>query len=352
MSAAATPFSRPGTQGTPLHRIGRFSVQHELGRGSTGCVYLGHDPVVGRDVAIKTVNPRLNGAEKSRVAQQLINEARVAGRLSHHNIVTIYEASSEGGMTYIAMEYLQGRELSRLLAGGRRYEPHEVASIGWRLADALDHAHRHEVIHRDIKPANIYMVKDLQPKLIDFGIGRAPNRLPDPAAAADESYTLVGDHQLLGTPNYMSPEQAQGHPVDARTDIYSLGAVMYEMLTGRKPFHAENADKLLQQIAYKAPPPAHEVAPGIPLALSRIVMRAMSKRAEKRYQTAERMALDIRRYLQKERRSQRLLVPVETADRNATQDGDQSPVGWVTAGVLLTAAIAGALAWLLVRSPA
>jgi serine/threonine protein kinase len=290
-----------------VSRIGRFYITRELGRGTVGCVYLGHDPVIGREVAIKTFNPRLTPAEKNRYEQQFINEARAAGRLSHPHIVTIYDASIEGGTIYIAMEYLQGRELNKLLDGGHRFMPDEVASIAWKIADALDHAHQREVVHRDIKPANIFMVKDDQPKLVDFGIARAPNRVADKTANPDEPYTICTGNNLLGTPNYMSPEQATGKPMDARTDIYSLGAVMYEMLVGRKPFQSESADKLMQQIAYKAPPAPHELDARIPVALSQIVMKAMSKRPEKRHQNAEQMALDIKRYLVRQRRARRRL---------------------------------------------
>ncbi|WP_233575530.1 serine/threonine-protein kinase [Noviherbaspirillum saxi] len=280
-------------------------MTRELGRGTAGCVYLAHDPVIARDIAVKTFTPRLGVAEKNRFERQFINEARAAGRLSHPHIVTIYDASSEGGTTYLAMEYLQGRELNRILESGHRYTPDQVASIAWKIADALHHAHSREVIHRDIKPSNIFIVKDDHPKLIDFGIARSPNRLAERDAPPDEPYTMIGNNRLLGTPNYMSPEQAAGKPVDSRTDIYSLGAVAYEMLTGRTPFQAERADKLLQQIAYKAVPRLTEIDARIPAALSHIVMKAMAKRPEKRYQTAEEMALDLKRYLLKERRARR-----------------------------------------------
>lgn len=348
MSAAAvqSQSSRPSTE---PHRIGRFSIAHELGRGTTGCVYLGHDTIVGRDVAIKTVHPRLAGSEKARFERQLINEARIAGRLSHPNIVTIYDASSEDGVTYVAMEYLQGHTLGRLLDNGRRYPPHEAASVAWRIAGALEHAHRRGVVHRDLKPANIYMVNDLQPKLIDFGIARGPNRLPEDEIRPGEVVTLLGGvEHLLGTPNYMSPEQARGEPVDARTDIYSLGAVMYEMLTGCKPFQAQSADKLLQQVAYKAPRAPHEVNPDVPPALSRIVMQAMSKRPEKRYQSAERIALDIRRYLLKERRARRRLnLAIDAAVQAAERDEDLPRHGRPVLAVVLGTCAALAVAALL-----
>ncbi len=308
------------TPDTPaLTRIGRFYLTRELGRGTIGCVYLGHDPVIGRDIAIKTFNPRLTPAEKNRYEQQFINESRAAGRLAHPHIVTIYDASSEGGITYIAMEYLQGRELDKWLRSGHRFRPHEAATIVWKIADALDHAHRREVIHRDIKPANIFMVKDDQPKLIDFGIARAPNRVAEKKNAhPDAPYTMMHGNGMLGTPNYMSPEQALGRTIDARTDIYSLGAVMYEMLTGRTPFQADSAEKLLVQVASRTPPAPHEIDPKIPLALSQIAMRAMAKRPEKRYPDAENMALDLKRYLLKERRARkRMQIPLPP--RNQTE---------------------------------
>jgi serine/threonine protein kinase len=331
-----------------VNRIGRFSIMHELGRGAVGCVYLGHDPVIGRNVALKTFSPRLTPAEKNKYEQQFINEARAAGRLSHPNIVTIYDASSEGGTTYIAMEHLQGRELNKLLDNGRRFQPHEVASIVWKIADALDHAHKNEVIHRDIKPANIFMLKDDQPKLVDFGIARCPNRLPGQSSDADNPYTL-SHNNLLGTPNYMSPEQACGKQVDERTDIYSLGAVMYEMLVGRKPFQCADTNTLLQQIAYKAPQSPHEIDSRIPIALSHIVLTAMSKRPEKRYQDAQKMALAIKRYLVRERRARRhMRIPVATLDQEDLPRNSPLPgrLFWAGCAALGVAAVLTGISFL------
>lgn len=296
----------PVVSGTAIHRIGRFHIIRELGRGAVGSVYLGHDPVIDRSVAIKTFQPRLTPAEKKQYEQQFINEARAAGRLSHPNIVTIFDASSECGATYIAMEYLQGQELSKLLDSGHRFTPDEVASIVWKIADALDYAHKNGVVHRDVKPANIFMTGNNQPKVVDFGIARAPNRVSGRPQQPDQPYTLFHNN-LLGTPNYMSPEQALGRPADLRTDVYSLGVVMYEMLAGCKPFKSRDTTRLLQLIAYKNPQAPHAIDPRMPIMLSHIAMKAMSKRAEKRYQHAEEMALDIKRYLVKEKRSRQRL---------------------------------------------
>lgn len=278
-------------------------------------MYLGHDPVIDRQVAIKTFNPRLTPVEKKQYEQQLINEARAAGRLSHPHIVTIFDASCEGGTSYIAMEYLQGSELGKRLETGDRFNWDDVAAIIWKIADALEYAHKNGVIHRDIKPSNIFMVGD-QPKVVDFGIARSPNRVSGKPLDS-QPFTLFRNN-LLGTPNYMSPEQALGQPVDARTDIYSLGAVMYEMLAGCKPFKSSDNTKLLHLIAHKNPPAPHALDAGVPLILSQIAMKAMSKRPEKRYQRAEEMAQDIKRYMVNEKRSRK-------RQRGALASGQSKP---------------------------
>lgn len=328
-----------------INRIGRFHVIRELGRGSIGSVYLAHDPVIDREVAIKTFNPKLSQLERRKYEEQFINEARAAGRLSHPHIVTIFDASSEGGSTYIAMEYLQGRELSRLMNKEHPFEIHEIAAIVWKVADALEYAHKNGVVHRDIKPANIFMVGDSQPKIVDFGIARAPNRVADQFAKTNDAPYTLFHNNLLGTPTYMSPEQACGEPADERSDVYSLGAVMYEMLTGTKPFQSRDTDKLLQMIAMKVPPAPHEVDPEVPVALSHIVMRAMSKRPEKRYQSAQEMALDIKRFLVKGKRSrpqnsQKMDEIDEQDDDDAVQDGASSKRIWILLGSLLAVGVA------------
>jgi serine/threonine protein kinase len=340
------PLPHPSPEKPTLSRAGRFYITRELGRGTVGCVYLAHDPVIGRDVALKTLNLRLPSVERSRQTNLLINEARAAGRLCHPHIVTVYDASSEGNTPYIAMEYLQGRELHRILADGHSYKPDDVASIGWKLADALDHAHRNGVVHRDIKPSNIFVIRDDQPKLMDFGIARAPNRVGK-EESEDDGYTMFRPNSRLGTPNYMSPEQAQGKPADERSDIYSLGAVLYEMLTGRTPFEEENPDKLLQQIAYKAPPALYEVKPDLPPTLAQIVTKAMSKRPEKRYQDAQQMALDLKRHLLRERAERRRRSIASAAPAASPDSGpDVAPVGagprrlWLVAASVLLVTLA------------
>jgi serine/threonine protein kinase len=336
----------PPAPHTKLVRIGRFSVKHELGRGSIGVVYLGHDPIIDRDVAIKTFRSRLSPVERKQHEQQFINEARAAGRLAHSNIVTIYEASSEGDSTYIAMEYLQGREMSKLLDAGHRFTPDDVASITWKIAEALDHAHKQGVVHRDIKPANIFLVADHQPKIVDFGIARTPNRISDQPQQSGEPHTLFHDN-ILGTPNYMSPEQAIGLSADARSDIYSLGAVMFEMLTFRKPFQGADTDQLLHQIAFKAAPEPHLIEAGVPLALSKIVVKAMNKKADKRYQSAEEMALDIKRHLTRTRREHERAAKssVDTEPAVNAPEFHSSRLFWPICGVIVAGLISAYSFW-------
>jgi serine/threonine-protein kinase len=347
-SSAAFAHSLPANS-----RIGRFCIVRELGRGTAGCVYLAHDPVIDRDVAVKTFNPRLSLADRARFEQHFINEARAAGRLSHPHIVTIHEASSEGSSTYVAMEYIEGKELHRVLENGRRFSADETAAIAWKLASALQHAHQRGVIHRDIKPSNIFLVDGDQPKLIDFGIARAPNRLADRQSPQYEPFTMVRDNELLGTPHYMSPEQAAGKTVDHRTDIYSLGAVMFEMLTGRTPFHADRADKLLQQIIHKAAPSPRDIDARVPERLAAIVMKAMHKRAEKRYRDADEMARDIKRYLLKEKQARRRTREPHASDEiPPMQQAAADAFGLRRIGIAAAAALcitAAAAAYLLLR---
>jgi eukaryotic-like serine/threonine-protein kinase len=322
------------------NRISRFYLVREIGRGSVGIVYAARDPVIDRNIAIKISSVRANPAEKKQYDQQLINEARAAGRLSHPNIVTVFDAGTENGNSYIAMEYLQGAVLGKRIEGGEKFTADDVAAIAAKLADALAHAHKNGVIHRDVNPSNIFLSDDLQPKIFDFGIARAPNRLNEDQEEDEAPYTLFHNN-LLGTPNYMSPEQATGRPVDHLTDVYSLGAVMYEMLAQRKPFQSETTEGLLEAIAYKAPQAPHEVNPAVPLGLSQIVQKAMSKRAEKRYQSADEMVQDLQRYLNLGKLQTRATAPVVEEKIEQVPAPSRSPLG-VIIGIVVGAAASAA----------
>ena len=326
------------------NRVSRFYLVREIGRGAAGTVYVARDPIVDRNIAIKVSRVRTNPAEKKQYDQQLINEARAAGRLSHPNIITIFEAGNENGNSFIAMEYLQGAVLGKRMDGGETFTPDEVVAIAAKLADALAHAHKNGVIHRDINPSNIFLSDDKQPKIFDFGIARAPNRLSE-EEDDEQPYTLF-QNNLLGTPNYMSPEQAQGKPADHLTDLYSLGAVMYEMLAQRKPFQSETTEGLLEAIVYKAPTAPHEINNAVPVGLSQIVSKAMSKRPEKRYQSAEEFLQDLNRYMSMGKLVSKAAVVLEPLVVEPAAAPSRSPLAVIAAFVIGAALAGGAMFFL------
>jgi serine/threonine protein kinase len=335
MNTNPFPASPSIAKKSPMRRVGRFSVTDKLGKGSNGTVFLGHDPVIDRPVAIKILGAAIGVADKKQQEQHFINEARAAGRLSHPNIVTIYDASNEGGTTFIAMEFLQGQDLRELMAGGKRFDIIEISNIISKVAEALAYAHENGVIHRDIKPANIFILPNNQPKVVDFGIARAPNRVLQ--GGDDPAHTLFNNN-IMGTPNYMSPEQAMGKPVNALTDVYSLGAVMYEMLTLQKPFHSHDIDKLLQQIANKVPKSPSEVNPKIPEKLSFIVMKAMQKDPVSRYTSAAEMAQALNKFLARDKRLKRKrLQNSKEPSKQYGQTPGRSAVFWLSVFLLLVA---------------
>ena len=320
-------------------RVGRFHLTEKLGAGASSTVYLGHDPVIDRAVAIKILNCATNAVEKKQKEQQFINEARAAGRLSHPNIVTIFDASSEGGVAFIAMEWLAGQDLRLLLSQGHRFDIIETATIIQKIADALAYAHEQGVIHRDIKPGNIFLLPNQQPKVLDFGIARSPNRLLDDNR--DGAPTLFNNN-ILGTPNYMSPEQALGKAVNALTDVYSLGAVMYEMLTRQKPFQSNDIDKLLQQIAHKAIKSPSEILPAIPASLSKIVVKAMQKDLSLRYQSAREMSQALERFLERDKKLKQKggRANTDSPRKRSNQPGGANSLLWLCAMAVVLAIVA------------
>lgn len=335
--------SAPSAGKTPMRRIGRFTVTDKLGSGSNGNVLLGHDPIIDRAVAIKILNNPVGATDKKQREQQFINEARAAGRLSHPNIVTIYDASTESGTTFIAMEFLQGKDLRELMATGKRFDVIDAASIAYKIANALAFAHNQGVIHRDIKPANIFIVENNQPKVVDFGIARVPNRVLDDNGQAQ---TLFKGN-IMGTPNYMSPEQASSQPVTALTDVYSLGAVLYEMLTGQKPFSASDFDKLIYNITHKTPKSPDLLNPDVPEKLAHIVMKAMQKKPHRRYKSAAEMAMALNKFLAREKRARR-----QSPSGRSTTEKDsismfagKSNLFWIGWSSFIIAAILAAMAF-------
>lgn len=294
--------SSAATSKPPVRRIGRFLVTDKLGNGSNGTVYRGHDPVIDRDVAIKLMGEASGLVDKKQREQQFINEARAAGRLSHPNIVTIFDASTENGTTFIAMEFLEGQDLRELLASDKRFDLIDTLRITHKIAEALAYAHDKGVIHRDIKPANIFILPNQQPKVLDFGIARVPNRVLDDHGQPGNT---LFNNNVMGTPNYMSPEQALSQPVTALTDVYSLGAVMYEMLTQKKPFQSNDIDKLMQMITSKQPRPPHLIEPRVSEKISQVVMKALQKNPEHRFASAAEMAQAIQKLIERDERLKR-----------------------------------------------
>jgi serine/threonine-protein kinase len=265
-------------------KLGRYAIQSELGRGAMGVVYKATDTALERTVAVKTVNMSLerDGAEKYEA--RFYQEARAAGSLNHPNIVTVYDVGKEGNVAYMAMEFIQGAELRSLLAEGRALPVSQAVSIAAQVAEGLAYAHEHGVVHRDIKPANIMVLADGPVKITDFGIARM--------RANNDELTQSG--MMLGSPKYMSPEQVIGKRADHRSDIFSLGVIVYEMLSGGAPFSGENVTALMYQIVNFAPPAPSAVNPAVPELLNFIVAKMLAKPLEERYQSAAELANDLR----------------------------------------------------------
>ena len=271
-------------------RIGKYEIIKEVGRGSTGCVYLSHDPYYGRDVAIKVYNIEANDdPDKARVARKMfLSEAHMVGMLQHPNILPIYDAGEEGGHYYVVTEFVHGaRTLSAYCKPDNLLRIDDVVELVYKCAKALSYAHGRGVIHRDIKPSNVMLTVDSDVRIIDFGI----------AIVADSEISRI--EGIAGSPSYMSPEQVQSLEITNRSDLYSLGAVMYELLTGYRPFRAGNLSKLLHQIVYATPPPIHTLRQDIPEELESVVATAMQKESDKRYRTGQEFAADLTRVHQR-----------------------------------------------------
>ena len=271
----------------PDEIAGRYQVVQTLGAGAFGTVYKARDRTLDRMVAIKTI--RLEGLAASGLSQaDLVNrfkrEAVISAGLKHPNIVTIHDVGEFDGMSYLAMEFIDGVGLDRELAAAGRLPVDRAAALGAQIAEALDFAHRHGVVHRDVKPANIMIEAGDHVKVTDFGIARLTN-------SADH---LTATGSLLGTPAYMSPEQARGEAVDGRSDLFSLGCILYEMVAGRKAFAGDSLTGILLKIVTEEPPPLRDLEPGVADATERIVARALAKSPVARYQSGRELADDLR----------------------------------------------------------
>lgn len=264
-------------------KIGRYEILGELGKGAMGVVYLGRDPIIGRQLALKTFKSQMSANDPDFVQfrERFLREAQSAGILSHPNIVTIHDVVDDvvEGMTFIAMEFIRGTDLRAFLKEqGGRVDPAKAADILDQVAAGLDYAHSMGVVHRDIKPANVLMTTDGRAKITDFGIARM------------DSSNLTQEGQLLGTPNYMAPEQITGSQVDYRADLFSLGVVLYEMLTGRKPFQGDNLTMVAHRIVYDQFTDPRQFVLDLPLNLNTVLERGLAKKPEARYASAREFA--------------------------------------------------------------
>ncbi|HYS78742.1 MAG TPA: serine/threonine-protein kinase, partial [Candidatus Dormibacteraeota bacterium] len=264
-------------------RLGRFEILREIGKGAMGQVFLANDPKIERKVAIKTIvlPPGTSEDEARETSQRFLREAQAAGRLLHPNIVTIFDVGEEGGVSFIAMEFIEGETLERYTRPDSVLPLRRVQDLIAQAADALDYAHQNHIVHRDIKPANLMVLKGGVLKVTDFGLAKSP------------SANLTQAGVLLGTPSYMSPEQIEGRELDGRSDLFSLGVVLYELLTGVRPFEGESISTIIYRVLYEdpRPPAAHNAA--LPPEVNAILEKALAKDKERRYATGGEMAADL-----------------------------------------------------------
>ena len=258
---------RPGQSNTMISHLGHYEIIEELGRGNMGIVYKARDSLIERLVAIKTIDLRnLNKEEKAEYEARFYQEAKAAGQLNHPNIITIYELGNSGDVAYIAMELMEGPKLQSIVADNIHLSIDEKLDIAFQVAIGLAYANEHGVVHRDIKPSNIMVLRGKHVKIADFGIAKMDSA---------SWHTQTG--KVVGSPLYMSPEQIQSHPVDSRTDIFSLGVVLYQMLTGRFPFIGDNPNSVWYQIVNEYPQKPSSLNPEIPEMLDIIISKCLEK---------------------------------------------------------------------------
>ena len=282
----ATPVSNIERPNDVPEKIGKYVIINKIGKGSTGMVYLSHDPYYRRDVAIKVYDIEEDSdADKANVARKMFfNEAHMVGMLQHPNIMPIYDAGEEDGKYYVVTEHIQGaRTLAAYCRPDNLLRVDDVVEIIYKCAKALHYSHGRGVIHRDIKPSNVMLTIDNDVRIIDFGI----------AIVSDSEVSRI--EGIAGSPSYMSPEQVQSEELTPRSDLYSLGAVMYELLTGFRPFRADNLSKLLHQIVYATPPPIHTYRDDLPEELENAVAATMLKDPGTRISSGAAMAAELTR---------------------------------------------------------
>ena len=267
-------------------KAGRYEILGELGRGGMGVVYSAKDPLIGRTVAVKTIrlSEEGTGMSHAQLVERFQTEARAAGLLTHPNIVVIFDAGETDGLYYITMELVNGKSLQSLLDSGEKFPLARVLRIMEQVCSALQFAHDHHVVHRDIKPANIMLAADDVVKITDFGTAKILQ------------YGAVQQSSAMGTPGYISPEQIKGKAVDRRTDIFSLGVMLYQLTTGEKPFRGQDIASILYRILNEEPPPPQTLNPALPLGVSSTIMKAMAKSPHLRYENCRELLEDLKNY--------------------------------------------------------
>ncbi len=317
-------------------KVGRYEILAKVGQGAMGVVYRAQDPTIRRIVALKVLpadgsESGAPGTAGRSSAGLFEREAQAAGALLHPNIVTLYDAGRDGNWYYLAMEFVEGGTFAAEIAREGKVKAERAAEVAAVVAEALDFAHERGVVHRDIKPANLMILPDQSVKVADFGIARL-------TTAAS---TMTSD-MMIGTPHYMSPEQVRGGKLDGRSDLFSLGVVFYEALTGRKPFQAETLAAVLNSIMNSSPPPPHELDASISPELSAIVQRAMARKLEDRYARGKDMAGDLRRVLAAVRGEPLAALPARKKKSSLLVAGAAALVAlFALAGVLLARGKAG-----------
>ena len=333
-SFATNVVSPAGDLMTTIGHIGRYALKSRIGEGGLGTVYAAQDPLLSRLIAIKTLSLNISPEQRDAFNTLFFNEARAAAGLSHPNIVTVFDAGISDDNAYIAMELLSGLDLRQLRAEGWRPTATQAALIVRRVADALAYAHGKGVIHRDVKPANIFMVGRTQPRVLDFGIARMAHLHDTP-----------GDDEVAGgSPYYMAPEQVRHQAVDKRADVFSLGVVLYELLTDEKPFRGKTLDEITQAVMGHMPPMAHKLKSTVPVVLSEIAAKAMEKDPEKRHRSARALSRELRQWL--DENSAPVDGPVLTP--RAPKPPRQPMAAWVlpsTAGLGAVLAVGAAVWW-------
>lgn len=285
---ASSEIRLPENDSGPINKLGRYQITGTLGKGAMGHVYKGVDPAINRPVALKTIRLDFvsDPEEMEELKVRLHREAQAAGKLSHPNIVTIYDVGSEGQLQYIAMEYLEGRTLEDMIKKKVQFNYKILTNIIIQICNALEYAHERGIVHRDIKPANIMILPDYSVKIMDYGIARV------------DSNSMTKTGIAMGTPNYISPEQLQGKTVDKRADIFSLGVVIYELLLGRRPFKGENITSLIYSIINSEPMKPSDVNPQIPLLFDSIIAKSLKKNPDERYQRAVNIINDLNEFVE------------------------------------------------------